>query len=316
MPWAPTGPPSASLSSASWRRRPCCTGPVRTCRRRRRPGVRPPRGRRRDRPGGRPALAPRTRRTPLGRLSRGGAAGPGIGHPLPGDADGLAGDRDPGPERPPRAPRLPPIRVLNGRLAPLGYHPLLRSREEIVLLRAAPRRRPWLREPWPNLVLFVATMLTTLFVGALHQGVDPLQNPRNLLAGLPFAATLLAILGVHELGHYFTAKAYGIRVTLPYFIPAPIGLGTFGAFIKMKSPVTDRRALLDVGIAGPLAGLVLAIPAVLVGLRLSTIVPAEGAGVGLGTSLLFLFLQGIAVGPVPDGLDILLHPVAFAGWIG
>lgn len=208
------------------------------------------------------------------------------------------------------------IRVLNGRLAPLGYHPLLRSRDEIVLLRAAPRRRPWMREPWPNLVLFVATMLTTLFVGALHQGADPLQDPRNLLAGLPFAATLLAILGVHELGHYFTAKAYGIRVTLPYFIPAPIGLGTFGAFIKMKSPVTDRRALLDVGIAGPLAGLVLAIPAVLVGLRLSTIVPAQGAGVGLGTSLLFLFLQAIAVGPVPDGLDILLHPVAFAGWIG
>ncbi|MBI2081113.1 MAG: site-2 protease family protein [candidate division NC10 bacterium] len=209
------------------------------------------------------------------------------------------------------------VRVLTGRLAPLGYHPLLRSREEIVLLRAAPRRgRPWLAEPWPNLLLFVATLLTTLFVGALHQGADPLSDPRTLAAGLPFAATLLAILGVHELGHYFTAKAYGIRVTLPYFIPAPIGLGTFGAFIRMKSPVTDRRALLDVGIAGPLAGLVLAIPAVLVGLRLSTVVPAQGAGLGLGSSLLFLLLQAIAVGPIPDGLDILLHPVAFAGWIG
>jgi len=213
------------------------------------------------------------------------------------------------------------VRVLAGRLGPLGYHPLLRSREEIVLLRAAPRARPWLREPWPNLVLFVATLLSTLFVGALHRGANPLQDPTNLLAGLPFAGTLLAILGVHELGHYFTAKAYGIRVTLPYFIPAPIPppfglIGTFGAFIRMKSPVTDRRALLDVGIAGPLAGLVLAIPAVLVGLRLSTVVPAQGAGVGLGSSLLFLALQVVAVGPVPDGLDVLLHPVAFAGWIG
>ncbi|HEV8663332.1 MAG TPA: site-2 protease family protein [Candidatus Methylomirabilis sp.] len=208
------------------------------------------------------------------------------------------------------------VRVLTSRFGPLGYHPLLRSREELVLLRAAPRRRPWLTEPWPNLALFLATLLTTLFVGALHQGADPLGDPATLAAGLPFATTLLAILGVHELGHYFTARAYGIRVTLPYFIPAPVGLGTFGAFIRMKSPVTDRKALLDVGIAGPLAGLVLAIPAVLVGLRLSTIVPAQGAGVGLGTSLLFLALQAIAVGPVPEGLDILLHPVAFAGWIG
>ncbi|MEK7367973.1 MAG: site-2 protease family protein, partial [candidate division NC10 bacterium] len=117
------------------------------------------------------------------------------------------------------------VRILTGRLAPLGYHPLLRSREEIVLLPAVPPPRAWLKEPWPNLVLFVATLLTTLFVGALHQGADPLSDPGTLVAGFPFAATLLAILGVHELGHYFTAKAYGIRVTLPYFIPAPVGLG-------------------------------------------------------------------------------------------
>lgn len=172
------------------------------------------------------------------------------------------------------------------------------------------------RFPYLHLVLFVLTFFSTLFAGALHAGVNIVNEPLMIYKGFPFSAALLLILLSHELSHYLASKSHRVRATLPYFIPAPTFFGTFGAFIKMKSPVTDRRALLDVGIAGPLAGLVLAIPAVLVGLRLSTVVPAQSAGVGLGTSLLFLALQAIAVGPVPDGLDILLHPVAFAGWIG
>jgi membrane-associated protease RseP (regulator of RpoE activity) len=170
-----------------------------------------------------------------------------------------------------------------------------------------------------NIVLLLATLVTTVFVGATHRGADPFAQPWSLVLGLPFAVTLLSILGVHELGHYFTARRYGITVTLPFFIPAPVGLGTFGAFIKMKSPVTDRKALFDVGIAGPLAGLCLALPAIVVGLSWSELVPEASSrhvGIVLGTPLLFSFLQWVTLGSLPQGADVLLHPVAFAGWIG
>ena len=93
--------------------------------------------------------------------------------------------------------------------------------------------------------------------------MDLLKDPARFVVGLPYALGLLAILGVHELGHYFTAKHHDIRVTPPYFIPVPFASGTFGAFIQMRSPVENRRALFDVAVAGPLAGLVVAIPALL-----------------------------------------------------
>jgi Zn-dependent protease len=211
------------------------------------------------------------------------------------------------------------LTVLTGRLARHGYYPLIRSEGELAILRGAPGAVRAGSNPWLHLLLFLATLLTTVFVGAMHRGANPFAHPASLVLGVPFALTLLAILGVHEFGHFVTARRYGMTVTLPYFIPAPVGLGTFGAFIKMKSPVTDRRALFDVGIAGPLAGLCLAVPAIVVGLSWSELVP-EGpgghVGIVLGSPLLFSLLQWLALGPVPDGIDVLLHPVAFAGWIG
>ncbi len=208
--------------------------------------------------------------------------------------------------------------ILTDRLAPHGYYPVIRGDEELTIVRVAssPAR---VSIPWVHILLLLATLATTVFVGATHRGADPFADPSSLLLGLPFAVTLLSILGVHELGHYFTARRYRIRVTLPYFIPVPVGLGTFGAFIKMKSPVTDRRALFDVGIAGPLAGLCLAVPAVIVGLAWSQLLPETRSGqvgIVLGEPLLFSLLQWVALGPLPDGTDVLLHPVAFAGWIG
>lgn len=209
------------------------------------------------------------------------------------------------------------IRVLSRRYAPYGFYPMIRSEDEMTLYQAPPRRKT--AKPWVNLVLLGATLLTTLFVGATNEGVDIFRNPSGLLVGVPFAFSLLLILGIHELGHYFTARSYGVEVTLPYFIPAPIGLGTFGAFIKMKSPVTDRKALFDVGLAGPLAGLVIAIPVLVIGLRFSEIIlaPEPGRiGILLGSPLLFSFIQWLTLGSLPENADVLLHPVAFAGWIG
>jgi membrane-associated protease RseP (regulator of RpoE activity) len=172
-------------------------------------------------------------------------------------------------------------------------------------------------------LLFIATLATTTWAGALHAGVDLLQQPGRLAVGLPYSLGLLLILGAHELGHYFTAKAHGIRVTPPYFIPVPFSLGTFGAFIRIKSLCPNRRALFDMAVAGPLAGLVFAIPALLIGLRYSTVISGNTPatlghiGVDLDSSLLLAGLAKLSLGvSVLGGNHLLLHPLAFAGWLG
>jgi membrane-associated protease RseP (regulator of RpoE activity) len=127
----------------------------------------------------------------------------------------------------------------------------------------------------------------------------------------------MGILLAHELGHYLIARKHGLDVTLPYFIPAPSLIGTFGAFIRMRSPVRDRRMLLDVGAAGPLVGIAVSIPFLILGFRLSEVKLIEGqAGMSLGSSLLLSLLSWLVVGPIPNGYDIVIHPVGFAGWIG
>jgi len=146
-----------------------------------------------------------------------------------------------------------------------------------------------------------------------------LGDPASIRAGFPFSVTLMSILLVHELGHYFLSKVHRVRATLPYFIPAPpILIGTFGAFIRMKSPPSTRRALFDVGAAGPWAGLMVAIPAVIIGLHLSEVRPLalnEG-GLVLGDSILFSFLSRVVLGATPESATIMLHPIALAGWFG
>ncbi len=180
-------------------------------------------------------------------------------------------------------------------------------------------------KPWLHVALFFCTLVTTTAAGALQNGVDLFSDPGKIISGLPFAVTLMTILLVHELGHYFMSRYHGVRATLPYFIPVPpqIGdtplslIGTFGAFIRIKSPPPDRRSLFDVAAAGPLAGLMLAVPAVIVGFRLSTVGMDKGqGGFTLGSSLLLSFLSRITLGPLPEEANIVMHPIAFAGWIG
>jgi membrane-associated protease RseP (regulator of RpoE activity) len=175
-----------------------------------------------------------------------------------------------------------------------------------------------LEKSWLHIVLFLITLLTTTAAGALQTGADPLENPWALLAGLPFSLTLMSILLVHEMGHYLVSRHHGVKASLPYFIPAPSFIGTFGAFIRMQSPPPDRRSLFDVAAAGPLAGLVLAVPAVIVGLQLSPITAQESVSgnVSLGSSLLLEFLSKATLGLSPENVDILRHPIGFAGWIG
>lgn len=194
----------------------------------------------------------------------------------------------------------------------------------LVVLPGALTARAAERPKWAlHWLLLIATLATTTWAGALHAGVNLLQQPERFAVGLPYSLGLLLILGAHELGHYFTAKANGIQVTPPYFIPVPFALGTFGAFIKIKSITPSRRALFDVAVAGPLAGLVFAIPALLVGLRFSEVLPGNAtsglgsAGVNIGSSVLLACLANLSLGAsVLQGNHLLLHPLAFAGWLG
>src|SRR5205809_15134 len=188
---------------------------------------------------------------------------------------------------------------------------------------APPRRRE--RGPVWNVVLFVLTCFTTLLAGTIFSGsptFDAYRASREpltwMLSGVPFAATLLGILVVHEFGHYFTARARGAAVSLPFFIPAPPAIfmaGTLGAIIRMRSSVRDRNALFDIAAAGPLAGLAVALPAALLGLVWSTIVPAPpGPHLVFGESVLpranwlvlaalIRFALGYGHGPVLDPLE-------------
>ncbi|HUU29096.1 MAG TPA: site-2 protease family protein [archaeon] len=166
--------------------------------------------------------------------------------------------------------------------------------------------------------LFLVTILTTLLVGSLREGGDPFFKASELALGVPFSAAIMLILLVHELGHYFAARYHGMDVTLPFFIPLPppFIFGTGGALIKMRSPMFSRRMLLDVGAAGPIAGFLVSVPIVILGLMSSSWSPVPPQYFVTGNSLLFSWLTHLALGPAPQGYYLEMSSVAFAGWIG
>jgi membrane-associated protease RseP (regulator of RpoE activity) len=190
---------------------------------------------------------------------------------------------------------------------------------------------------WLNGLLFVLTILTTCFAGlgwsasylyfdaGAPSGTDlvagagrALGDPRLFPLSALYAAVLMTILVGHELGHYLTCRRYGIRATLPFFLPGPPFLGTFGAFIRIKSPVRFKQQIFDIGANGPLVGFALSLPALAVGLafsRVTTFVPGADT-ITFGEPLLFKFLTSLFFGKVPEGSALVLHPVGFAGWVG
>ena len=171
-----------------------------------------------------------------------------------------------------------------------------------------------------HLLLFAMTVVTTVVAGMVMEVLNPLQHFDQFYRGLPYAGTLLSILFCHEMGHYLTARYYGMDVTLPYFIPAPPPLffGTLGAFIRMKSSAQHRQALLNVGAAGPIAGFCIALPAVIYGYVTSPIVPlrAVEGGMYFGEPLLLQIIARLVVGSMPEGFTIQINSVGFAGWFG
>jgi membrane-associated protease RseP (regulator of RpoE activity) len=213
------------------------------------------------------------------------------------------------------------VTELVGRFRPFGYTPFLPAGQGLTWVRALPFVDVVMpSKPRANIILFLLTVLSTIVAGSqAFFAFNPFVEPRRLLEGVPFAFTLLAILGTHEFGHYFTARAYGASVSLPYFIPAPPPLlfGTLGAIIRMRSPARDRNSLFDIAAAGPLAGLVVALPALWIGLGWSKVAAVpSGGSVSFGDSLLLRFMTWLAFGPLPPGHDVFVHPVALAGWVG
>lgn len=203
------------------------------------------------------------------------------------------------------------------------YLPLLRKEggEHIVYVQRNPERN--FRGPVLNFILLIATIGTTVFAGMLlwssYDGVPDLFRLDIIgKAALFFALPLMAILGTHEMGHFLLARKHRVAASLPFFIPAPLTIiGTFGALISMREPIPNKKALLDIGIAGPLAGLVVAFPVTLLGLWLNALNPHFGtANVGGGTvvNLPLIYEALLFLVPIPD--QALLHPTAFAGWVG
>lgn len=210
------------------------------------------------------------------------------------------------------------FRRIRARFEREGFTPMLRRArgyEVVVAIPGVIRPRP--TNPLVNLLLFIATVGTTVWAGSFlaapPRSAIEVLDPFRLLQGVPFAAALLLILGIHELGHFFMARYHGVDVTLPYFIPVPFGLGTFGAFIQLRSPVENRRALFDVGLAGPVAGFLVAVPLMVLGLMWSDVVPRPERT--MGSSLLVRWLADLVKPHGPDEA-LRLHPVAIAAYIG
>lgn len=195
-----------------------------------------------------------------------------------------------------------------------------------VSLAARPRDRVWL-----HALLLVVTIITTTLVGGLHhfgftQGfsteavvLPDFSGAAFYLSGLWYSATILAILGCHEMGHYVACRYYRVDASLPYFLPAPLPLtGTLGAFIRIRARIPSRVALFDIGLSGPIAGFVVAVPALFLGLALSVVekVPEDFQGMELGEPLLFRAAAWMVWGSLPDGVSINMHPMAFAAWFG
>jgi membrane-associated protease RseP (regulator of RpoE activity) len=176
------------------------------------------------------------------------------------------------------------------------------------------------------LLLFALTVFTTLWAGAYQAYSGTIrgpvaflwEHPEMLSKGIPFAGTLLFILLTHEFGHFIFSKIHRVPASLPLFIPGPPHfIGTFGAIIRMRGPILNRRALFDIGVAGPLAGFAVALVALAVGLFLSTVIDRTSTfGLQLGEPLLLKFMAWVIIGPLPPEADVLLHPVAFAAWFG
>lgn len=225
-------------------------------------------------------------------------------------------------------------------LSKKGYIPMLRHEKGEHLIYVIKKTKKKRKPVWVNYVLMIATVVTTVLTGSiLYIGESDIWNkdfnglmsnvgeiflPENLFFGaLLFSLPLLSILFVHEMGHYYISKKHGIDTSLPFFLPVPpifpdFNIGTFGALISSHEPMPDKKALFDVGIAGPIAGFIVAVPVTIIGVATSEVIETSNLAAGetfLGSSLLFSLISDLVLNP-SGSYAISFSPIAFAGWVG
>src|SRR5438874_4341660 len=214
-----------------------------------------------------------------------------------------------------------PFDALRQELVPKDYIPTITQERGELLVHVQRRPKARFAGVQVNLVLLIVTVLTILFFGGAWNWADysgkPILSAESIGHGAAFfPVPLLASLGSHERGHYLVAKRYHVRASLPFFLPSIPPLGTLGAFISMRDPIPNRRALLDIGVSGPLVGFAIAIPVTLAGLALSAASPASGLTLA-GEAQPSLLFRGLSLFfPLPQTLLTHPHPLAFAGWVG
>jgi membrane-associated protease RseP (regulator of RpoE activity) len=220
---------------------------------------------------------------------------------------------------------------LDAKFIPLNHIPvfsIVKGKQTITALKGRITVRP--RDWRLNLALFVATVLSLMYVGASNE-IGNITAVSQILVGLPYTIGVMLILGTHEFGHYFAARFHKVAVSLPYFIPLPLpgSLGTLGAFIQLREPMRNKKILLDIGAAGPLAGLIVAIPILIYGLKTSAVLPSPVLDLFTlhaqtttyvleGNSILYALAKIVSFGHfLPDGMrDVFINQWASAGWTG
>lgn len=198
---------------------------------------------------------------------------------------------------------------LTRELEKIGYTPWLDESDGNYYLRLGESPPRGKSKYHVQIILFIVTIATTIFAGYFF-------GSGSIIDGIAFSVAIMAILGTHELAHYFAARKYDVEATLPYFIPAPTLIGTFGAVINVKSPLPNKNALFDLGASGPIAGLIITIPVLFIGIYLSTVEPLQAGSVIFNPPLLMSIIAYLTAPVVPEGYMLSIHPVAFAGWVG
>ncbi|MCD4685380.1 MAG: site-2 protease family protein [Anaerolineae bacterium] len=204
----------------------------------------------------------------------------------------------------------------------LNLHAMLLTddADQHVVLALKGRAQPRALPRWPNLLLLALTLLSLLFVGSQIEAAHNDTDASNLLRGWPYATSMILILGAHELGHYFVARYHRMNITPPYFLPFPSLFGTLGAFILFRDPLPNRKIMFDVSVAGPLAGLVVALPVLFIGLAGSDVepLPTDEDYLREGDSILYVAAKYIVFGDIlpTEDKDVFVNQVAWAGWGG
>lgn len=190
----------------------------------------------------------------------------------------------------------------------IGYLPFIDEFEDGYKLSIVNKPKSGESRIHLNIFLFLVTIVTTVSAGYLFRG--------SILEGIAFSIAIIAIVGAHETAHYFAAKKHDVKATLPYFVPAPTLIGTFGAVINVKSAIPDKNALFDLGVSGPIVGFIVTIPVLIIGVFLSTVVPSQPNMITFYPPLLMQIVMYFVSPQIPAGYELFVHPVAFAGWVG